>query len=777
MKTTQEPNCRLCQLPLTSRGIADRDSHFCCPGCQAVYRILEARGELEDSQNHPIFEQAASQGLISNPELLETLRKKSGPRDDLKRLTFEVEDMWCPSCADLIRFVLLTAKGVAACVVDYGTDLAAVKYDPKRIAEQDVLKLVKDLGYRPASLEDADETKKSSLLLLRLIIAAFCSLNVMMFSWPFYATYFDDGGSDIASWLPLFSFAASLPVVTFCFWPIFIRFWRGIKLGFWGMEALVTVSVLSAWSLSVFHLLRGEPYIYFDSMSVVVTLLLFGKWLEKEAKFSAKRSLLEISRSLPRRGRKQSEGGAVAFDYLKNIQLGDRLVAHAGEKIVLDGTVAEGVAFVDESLLTGEVIPCEKKKGDSVVAGTIVQSGSLVFTVTKTLKGSTLQQMVATIEQDLGTKGKEHRLVDRVVKWFIPAILALAAGSFIITADAIRSLSILLIACPCTLGIAVPLVESRIIHILTQKGAVIRNRAVLALLGRETLYVFDKTGTATEGRFSVQHGLEALCPKEKSILKALCEKSSHPVAKAINAALGVEPAVLSSFQSFTSKGLEGFIDEEGYRLGSGAWTGQKEELTESLQTVVFFLQGMQCLAKISLGDKIRPGMNALIKTLPEAHLISGDRTPVVQHVAKVCGFYGVKGDVHPLEKGEFVKAKRSEGHTVCFVGDGLNDAPAIAAADIGISVASATDMSIQASDILLTTEDLGILQEIRKLGKIGRRAMKQNLFWAFGYNVIGIGLALYGLLTPIYAAFAMVLSSLFVTLNASRIGRSRWASE
>jgi len=767
MKTTDTLTCALCGTE-SKTPINDEDLLFCCHGCRCVYRILETRGNLARYRTDPLFHQAVKSGLITNPGLLETLRRQSETKEAPQRLHLEIADLWCPSCAEVIRLILMQEKGIGECVVDYTTDLASIEYFPKEVGKEEILKKIASLGYHPRLLTDAAAAKGHSRLVLRLLIAAFCSLNIMMFSWPVYATFFEADSSGLSPWLPWFAWAFSLPVITFCAWPIFKRFRQGLRAGFLGMEALIAMSVGAAFSLSVWNLMIGDPHIYFDSMSVVVTFLLLGKLLEQKAKFSAKESWLQLTRSLPRRGRKRELDGTTSYIRLKDAQIGDILVTHAGEKVVLDGIVAEGRGAVDESHLTGEAVPIEKGPEDPVTAGAILQSGFLAYRVTATLEGSTLQQMVSMIEHELHRKTRAVHITDTIVQWFVPIVASLSAGTFLLTKDFSRALSVLLIACPCPIGIAVPLVESRFMQRAAALGALIRNRGCLSWLGKETRFVFDKTGTVTEGKFTVRSGIEALSEEEASVVKAMCRLSSHPVSVAIDGAMTAAAASIGSFSSFQGKGIQAVFNEDLYQLGSPAWIGVYAEGGEDESTVVFVAKNRRPIAKIHLGDRIRPKLPELIDDLPPSYLVSGDHPRTVEFVARACRFADFRAGAHPLEKGEFVRQARERGEVVCFVGDGLNDAPAIAGANIGISVKSAADMSIQSSDILLTTDNLRVIQKVRQRAAFARSLSRQNLAWAFGYNSVGVGLAMAGLLTPIFAASAMVVSSLFVILNSQR---------
>lgn len=773
MKTTEEPACSLCQLPVLQRGLVDGELPFCCHGCQAVYRILESQGHLNQYWDQPVFQQAVSSGLISNPKLLQQLRDRARESDDFesKKIALEIGQMWCPSCAEVIRLILLHEKGIRKCVVDYATDLASIEFLPHMISKARIFEIIRRLGYAPEELTDSKGKAFHKQLWLRLIIGAFCSLNIMMFSLPVYAAFFESDPTDLSHLFAWLSLAFSLPVLLYSAWPIYRRFWQALILGFVGMEALITVSVFSAFILSLYNLAIGSTHIYFDSMAVVITLLLLGKVIESKAKFSAKESLLHLTRALPRRGRQVHADGSTSFCPLKNIQIGDVLATHAGEKIVLDGVVVQGEGAADESLLTGEAMPAPKHEGDPVIAGAILQSGSVCYRVTANLTGSTLQHLISMIEQELGHKAKYTRAADKVVQWFVPSVVAIALLTLLLFPETgfIRALSVLLIACPCSLGIAAPLVESRMLHRLSSIGAIVRNRGCLALLGKETLYVFDKTGTVTEGKFTVLSGLEPLSSHDLSVLKALCQSSAHPIASSIDRALSCSPVPLDSFQNFHGKGLKATQSGDIYLLGSKSFVGAEDSApTAEVITRVYFSKNGQLLAAIALGDRIKPEIPGLIGSLPRSVLVSGDAAQTVAAVSKKCRFSDFLAECHPLDKGEFVSKQRTLGKVVCFIGDGLNDAPAIAGASIGISVQAAADMSIQASDILLTTDDLTVLNRMRQIGRTGRKRIVQNLFWAFGYNVIGIGLAAAGMLSPIYSAAAMVLSSLIVIVNAQR---------
>lgn len=787
--------CSLCALTVKKSPICEDSFSFCCHGCAAVYRILKSMGELSSPSEHPIFKNAVKAGIISNPFLLEEIKNKENIAEE-ESIHYRpvIEDMWCPSCAEVIKWILLKEKGITFCLIDYFTDLASIKYCPRYISKDKINALITGLGYTPLSGENEGIKKVSFTLLARFTIAAFCTLNIMMFSYPIYASYFSADPEGYSYMLALLSFGASLPLVTYCLWPILRRFRSSLKIKILGMESLVVTGVLAAFSLSVMNLLNGSSEVYFDSMGAIITFVLLGKIIESKAKFSSKDSLMRIARSGAKRGRKKSADGSHEFVPIKEICIGDTLIVVSGEKIVLDGIILEGDGICDESLMTGESFPVIKKKGDPVLAGTYLQEGNISYEVTADADKTTLHKIIDVIENDLSHKTSYVRAADSIVKLFVPVVFLIAtisAVSVYFLGEHLnpgseaweRALSILLISCPCAIGIAAPLSEAHMIRTIAEKGALIRNRGCLALLGKETHFISDKTGTLTEGSFEIIDGLASLSPHERSILKKMAMFSNHPIAVSLVNAIKESPASsVTSIEEIKGKGMKGKEENTIYLFGSRSFISSEnnslcpfpETAGPEIKSIVFFSKKGGEIMPIILGDTIKKGAIEMIRDLHPAKtiLISGDTPDSVAAVAKTCNFDRFYAEFLPLQKREFIESLKSKGHIVAMLGDGINDAPALTAAAIGMSVVSASDISIQVSDILLLTDKLKIIPEIRAIAGKGRKILKQNLFWAFFYNIIGISLACTGLLMPFFAAGAMVLSSLMVILNARRIRSS-----
>jgi len=793
METNNRP-CTLCQTAIRTTLYSHDQLPFCCTGCQTVYSILSAQNVVAHFKDHPIFKQALQCGLISNPNLIEEIRLNRDKDIDFKdysKIYLEIGEMWCPSCALLIKLVLEKQLGIKQCSVDYCTDLASIEFTPFLISKEKIIRIIEQLGYRPISIQIERGQAVSRSLALRFIVAAFFALNIMMFSYPIYTSYFHEHMDEYPLLFAWLSLLGSLPVMTYSAWPIWKRFWNGLRVGIWGMESLIFMGTFSAFILSLVALLTGSPYVYFDSMSVIIAFVLLGKIFESKAKFSAKDSLLHLVKAMPRRGRKRDATGKEAFVPLKEILPGDLLIVLAGEKIVLDGSVQEGEGTCDESLLTGESIPVFKKKGDLILAGTLLQQGHLAIKVTSKPTETALYQIYEIVEMDIGRKTDAISLVDRIVKWFVPTVLflGLASACYCIlshTSDGastpfqtaiLRFAAVLLISCPCAIGIAAPLAESYVITAMAAMGAIIRNRLCLRFLGREDSVIFDKTGTITEGKFTVCEGLEKLSFTEHCQLKGLIAHSNHPLSVAINSALLCVPSCFDKIEEVAGKGIKGLLHDDLFLLGSELFLKENhliihsDESSDGWLTPVYFAKNRNLITKILLGDRIRPESLTLSCQLNDmqSYLVSGDSERVVASVAKQCGFTFWRARQLPLEKRTFIDQLQSSGKVVLMIGDGMNDAPALTTADVGIAVMTASDMSVQVSDILLTKPRLDKLVFLRKIAKFGRKIVYQNLFWAFFYNCLGIGLAMAGLLTPLFATFAMMVSSLIVLLNTYRI--------
>lgn len=778
--------CTLCSLSLPSKPIVEDDSKFCCLGCQIVYQVLSAQNALSSYRDSSLFQGALKSGIISNQKLAEKV-EVSPSQVEVKRIYFEIRNLWCASCCKLIELVCLKMKGVISCHVDYSTDLALMEFDPRYVLQEKIFSRVASLGYEPLHLDQDESKQESSSLNLRLGVASFSSLNIMMLSYPIYANFFGLEANDYTLFFGWVSLFLSLPLLFFAATPIFKKVWMGLKVRLITMDALIALGISSSFVLSLYQLLQERDLVYFDSMSMIIVFVLWGKIMEKKAKFSAKSALFALQRSFPKRGRKREKDQRVHFVPIKEIALSDTLLVCNGEKVVLDGLVIEGEGAVDESFLTGEAKLSMKSLGSKVLAGSLLKSGWLAIKVSASLSDTFYQKIIDIVQGDLGKKEQEFSLVDRIVSLFVPGVLLLAlfcTAYLLLTGysfekSVVRAIALLLISCPCAIGIAIPLTQSLLIQRLINMGVILRNRSSLSLLGKEDTIVFDKTGTLTEGKFHVLEGLQTLSEEHLSILKNLTSFSTHPLSCALASSIGqVDYKKIIDFKEFLGRGIKGVYSQRTYLLGSLKFLEENgivplplgDAQEDTLVSTIYFAEDEKCVARITLGDKIRSDVIPTLKALKAKKiLLSGDSESVAQKVAKECAIDMWYGERDPMQKRALIESLKKEGKIVCMVGDGINDAPALTAADIGISTATATDISVHVSDIFIATSALSVLPKIFELAKRARKIALQNLFWAFFYNIIGLFLALFGIFPPIIAALAMVLSSLIVIFNAKRL--------
>lgn len=792
--------CSLCGIELPARPIIAEAMHFCCLGCATVFNILSSKNQLENATEHPLFMQALKTGIISNPALLRHIEEQQGKlqQEEKKRVHLEIAEMWCPSCAEVIRLLLLQKRGVTNCIVDYATDLAMVEYCPRLLSKEKIAETIAPFGYRALDIDRGEERTISLSLYVRFIVAAFSALNAMMLAYPLYATYFSYDGEEYGMLFAWISLYLAIPAVTYSAWPIWQRLFASMRTGLVGAEALVAIGVGAACSLSLYELLEGRPIVYFDSLTVIIAFMLLGKIIETKAKFSAKNALARLIRATPKRARRRNADGTSAFVPVKDIAKGDEILVHVGEKIALDGKVIAGCGTSDESLMTGEAMPQLKEAGSFVLAGSLLVQGELLYEVTHGNEESALAKIINMVEGDLSHKSRYERAADGIVRWFTPCILVLALATaaayvYLFPEDhkqaLTNALAVLLISCPCAIGIAAPTAEAHLLNGLAALGAIVRNRGCLQDLGKESIIIFDKTGTVTEGKFSLHRGLDLLADEDLAALHQLASHSSHPIAQSIAKATGKgqegrSPPIPEDLQEVIAHGLTASIAKKRYHVGSARFMAMhgidvpcctSRKTSSHLISDVYFAKDGSLLANLELIDSIKEGMKELLPKLAPARLIllSGDGKACVDAVAAECGFHEWHANCTPMQKRQFIADLQARGERVCMVGDGINDAPALTAATVGISVVSASDISIQVSDILLTNPSLNSLIDLRRLATKGRLIVKQNLFWAFFYNIVGIVLAVSGLLSPVFAAFAMSISSLTVLFNARRINASQ----
>lgn len=721
----------------------------------------------------------------------------TGYTASMDRVRLDIEGMTCSACAARVEKALKKVEGIGEVNVNIATNKATIEYLSSETNIKEMQLAVENAGYKAKKEQKVDvdkqkEAREKEIKNLKTLFIISTILSLPLLS----AMFVDMAGMDTILSNGWFQFILATPVQFIVGWRFYKGAYHSLKGGGANMDVLVAMGTSAAYFYSIYMLLVGMNHFYFESSAVIITLIILGKLMEAIAKGKTSEAMKKLM-GLQAKTAKVIRNGEEKDIPVEEVEVGETIIVRPGEKIPVDGEIIEGKSTVDESMLTGESIPVEKVIGEEVIGSTINKHGTFKFKATKVGKDTALSQIIKLVEEAQGSKAPVQRLADKVSGIFVPIVVVIAILTFIIwyvvsgeiNPAMVASVSVLVIACPCALGLATPTA----IMVGTGKGAengiLIKGGEHLERAQKTDTIIFDKTGTITKGKPEVTDILTYdLDEKEVLRISASAEKSSeHPLAEAIvNDANSKEILLsdVSDFEAIPGHGIYSTLDKKEIYLGNrrlmdrenidiSKASSEIERLENEGKTAMILAIDKELKGIIAVADTIKESSKKAIEELKNMHIevymITGDNQRTANAIAKQVGIENVIAEVLPEDKAANVEKIQSQNKKVAMVGDGINDAPALAQADIGFAIGTGTDVAIEAADITLMRGDLMEIVTAIRLSKKTMKTIKQNLFWAFAYNTAGIPIAALGLLNPMIAGGAMAFSSVSVLTNSLRL--------
>ncbi len=765
-----------------------------------------------------LFQRCREMGIIPGSE--EELRQRASPDQsttgsshadpagppatpiaDALALNLQIEGMWCPACAWVIDQGVKKIPGVIDSSCNFSTDRLRCRYSPVITSPDQIVESIRKLGYRAAEPGEAGSKRKDRREFIRFAISAFLTMNVMMLSFALYSGFFSDLSTDSVAKLSWPIFIMASVVMIYGGRNIFRRALTGLYSAAASMEALIAVGSGSAYFYGVFNFFQGNIHLYFDTASMLITLVLLGKLLERNAKQRVQQDLETFFSIRPTKVRICSPGFPEGrYQAAASLQPGDIFQIEEGEILPADGLVVNGNGMLDESALTGEARPLRKESGERVRSGSRVLQGNFRIKAEAVGAGSVLGLMIQIMEDALNRKTPFEAKTDRILRWFVPAIILLAAGTGItgrlmglsLESALLRAVTVCVISCPCALGVAIPLARVAGISVASRFGILVREFSAFEMATRVDTFVFDKTGTLTMGQWKllrVETLSDFTAEQVLAVAAALEATSDHQVATEIKRRAHRKqlPPMPVSEAHVRNSGVIGRYNGDEVKIGSRGFLQREIEASPPISntaqphpedpiSVVYMSYGGKLCALLVFGDEIRATAKDTVASLSKEKyricLVSGDGAAATRYVAESLNIPEYRGEQLPWEKASTIEDLRNSNRCVSMVGDGVNDAPALAKADLAIAVHSGSPLGKEVAGITLMRGEPSQILDFLTLAQKTHRKVQQNLWCAFFYNVISIPVAMSGLLNPLVAVSAMLLSSLSVIGNTLLLTRS-----
>jgi Cu2+-exporting ATPase len=802
--------CYHCRLPVEQAGsftakVAGENHEFCCFGCQTVCETIHNAGlqsfYLKTPEGEHLAPPPSLSAELASYDLDEVQSDYVHKLDDIRSIHLLVEGIHCAACVWLIEHSLAKQQGVVSAEVNLTSKRLRLKWDNRLTTLSTLLEALGRIGY--AAIPFDPDTAEGALarrhrnLLYRMAFAGFAMMNML---WISIALYSGADQGEFKNWFHWISFLIATPTLLYAGYPFLRNALLGLRRRYLTMDLPIAIGAVTTYGYSTYVTITGSTvgHVYFDTVVNFLFVILVGRYLEaisKREALSATSRLLELQ---PKLATVMIDGLAKVVP-IRTVKIGDLVLVKPGEKIPVDGVLTDGQSAVDESMLTGESLPVVKKNKDQVVAGSINGEGAFIVKVQQVLRNTALAKIVSLMEDAQASKAPIQCTADKIVPWFVVVTLTLATATFIywyqfnFEQALLAATSVLIITCPCAFGMATPMSVAVATGVGAHHGILIKQGAALEYLSKVTHFVFDKTGTLTEGKLRVVT-VESFSGLSEDMLLMLAgsveQHSEHGIARAILAESATRDLTLSPITDFSSsagQGVQASLNQQHVLLGTQSWLAELgfvftdivlnrvDSLEHQGISCVFMATEGQIVGLIGVADHLRPDAISMINDLQQQGIaitvLSGDKQAVVRAITAELGDIQRQAEVLPKDKAAVMRALQKKGVTVAMVGDGVNDAPALIQADVGIALASGTDVSIESADIVLSRNELRKVTEARRLASRTLSTIRQNIVLSISYNIIMVPLAMMGLVNPLIAAVTMPISSLLVIGNSARIKR------
>lgn len=778
--------CYLCEQPVVTE--VPGDGHiFCCHGCRELWRLMGDE-EIKELKSRPGVNWENLRESITTPTPVLPLNA------DPKTVTIDIDGMWCASCSILVEQVLTRMPGVLGAQIDFATSTAQVAMDASTTSSHELEQAIIKLGYDAKERETSDEElefDRDLVLLRRFGISVVLTIFVMMFSVPVWSGYLPQFPPTLRESLEYGLWALATPTVFFSGWPFLRGAWSSLRHGVPTMDLLISIGSLSAYGYSIYTIFSGGKYLYFDTATMFITFLLLSRNLEVGTRNRAAGVVRMLSRLSVKSAWVLRDGQEIQTD-ISQVHVDDQIVVRPGEKVPVDGTVIEGHSAINEAFLTGEAVPVDKKVGDIVYAGTVNSTGRLVIKALRVADDTILAQTSRFVKAAQGAQGQWRKLADRVLRIFVPSVLVFGLLTFVYwdlvakagTAPALLNMiAVFVIACPCALSVATPLAVLAGAQRLGGYGMLLRSDDALERASDVDTVIMDKTGTLTTGQMTLTE-FWPMNPEIMQLVGSLELASEHPIAAAVTKYMEQQHITYLPIEQFTEEpgwGIKGQV--AGHDVHIGQLDGTEDLSSEMKEKLNEWQEEGRTIAKVVVDEAIQALFS--VEDQPRAHakeavsslahqgiqviMATGDSEEAARVMAQKLGITRYYARQKPIDKATLVEELESQGHHVAFVGDGINDAPALVKAHLGIAMGTGSDIAIEAGHLTLTRPNLMSLVDTLTTSKQVTRIIKQNLLWALFYNALALPAAALGYTGPFIAAVAMLLSSAFVLANSLRI--------